>query len=163
MPIFKKSETTPPENYRAKSLLCSISKTIEKLLCNPIVHFFVKNNLFASQQFEFRKKVPALTQLVLWLTTEKKKLKNNGGKRVSLIPGKGSTPLIIQYCWKIYMFTVTKDQSSNIWANSSEIGSIIERLITIRLESYNNTGVPQESFWGTMLFLVYTNDLPRHI
>ena len=52
--LNKKCDYKDPENYRSINLLISLSKVSEKLLCNQMIQFFVKNDLFTSVQFGCR-------------------------------------------------------------------------------------------------------------
>ena len=69
VPVFNKADKASPENYRPVTLICSISKTFEKLSYNRMVDFFEKNELFTSDHFGPRNKDPAFMQLVQRLTT----------------------------------------------------------------------------------------------
>ena len=54
-PIHKKGSVTNVCNYRPISLLCSMSKILEKLIYNRVVLFLKKQNFFYKYQFGFRK------------------------------------------------------------------------------------------------------------
>ena len=54
-PIHKKGSITNVCNYRPISLLCSMSKILEKLIYNRVVLFLKKQNFFYKYQFGFRK------------------------------------------------------------------------------------------------------------
>ena len=54
--ILKKSDKSSLENYRSINSLCSMSKIFEKVLHFCMVRSLVKNKLFASEHFGFRKK-----------------------------------------------------------------------------------------------------------
>ena len=53
--IHKKGSVTNVCNYRPISLLCSMSKILEKLIYNHVVLFLKKQNFFYKYQFGFRK------------------------------------------------------------------------------------------------------------
>ena len=55
VPIHKKGNVTNVSNYRPISLLCSMSKTLEKLVYNRVISFLNKQNFFYKYQFDFRK------------------------------------------------------------------------------------------------------------
>ena len=55
-PNIKKGSVTNVCNYRPISLLCSMSKILEKLIYNCVVLFLKKQNFFYTYQFGFRKK-----------------------------------------------------------------------------------------------------------
>ena len=56
IPIYKKSETTDPSNYRPISLLSIFNKLLEKLVCRRLVNFLDKCGTIYEYQFGFRKK-----------------------------------------------------------------------------------------------------------
>ena len=55
IPIHKKEDPSLLENYGPISILPSISKIFEKIICNQINDYFNLNNLFHSGQYGFRK------------------------------------------------------------------------------------------------------------
>ena len=55
IPIFKKDDPLLIENYRPISILPSISKIFEKVICNQLNDYFDVNKLFHSSQYGFRK------------------------------------------------------------------------------------------------------------
>jgi hypothetical protein len=55
VPLHKKDDTTSLNNYRPVSLLTSISKIFEKIVHTQLYEYFVKNKLFHTGQYGFRK------------------------------------------------------------------------------------------------------------
>ena len=55
IPIQKKCSETNVCNYRRISLLCSMSKILQKLIYNRVVLFLNKQNFFNKYQLGFRK------------------------------------------------------------------------------------------------------------
>ena len=67
IPIHKCGDKTLVTNYRPISLLCTLSKVLERIIYNRIMSFAM--NSFTSHQFSFLPKRSALQQLILF--TEK--------------------------------------------------------------------------------------------
>ena len=55
VPIHKKGNVTNVSNYRPITLLCSMSKILEKLVCNRVISFLNIQNFFCKYQFGFKK------------------------------------------------------------------------------------------------------------
>ena len=53
VPIFKKGDTSFPENYRPISLLPAISKVFEKVVFNQLYEYFISNKLLNNNQYGF--------------------------------------------------------------------------------------------------------------
>ena len=66
-PIFKKGESTDPSNYRPISVLSSISKIFEKVICQQLKSYIHKFKIINSSQFGFqsgKSTIDALNSLV---------------------------------------------------------------------------------------------------
>jgi len=55
IPIYKEGPRTVMSNYRPIALSSPFAKIIEKLMCNRLVEYFNKYNMFYDYQFGFRK------------------------------------------------------------------------------------------------------------
>ena len=55
IPLYKKDDPVFFNNYRLVSLLCSLSKVLEKLMYNRVISFLDDNNILFKYQFGFRK------------------------------------------------------------------------------------------------------------
>ena len=54
IPVFKKGPTDQLTNYRPISLLPSLSKVSERIICNRLLSFFTCMNTIVSTQYGFR-------------------------------------------------------------------------------------------------------------
>lgn len=54
-PLYKKGNKRDPANYRPIALLPVFSKIIEKVIYDKLYSFFERNNLFAAEQYGFRR------------------------------------------------------------------------------------------------------------
>ena len=55
VPIFKARMKDDPTNYRPISILSSVARVFEKIICDQLYHYFNSNNLLGKQQWNFRK------------------------------------------------------------------------------------------------------------
>ena len=65
VPSHKKGNVTNVSNYRPISLLCSMSKILEKLVYNRVISFLNKQNFFYKYQFGFKKNYSTLHAISL--------------------------------------------------------------------------------------------------
>ena len=161
IPIFKKDDIHLLNNYRPISLLPAISKVFEKVVHNQLMNYFLENNLFYDHQYGFREGFStelALTEFV---------------DRISAILDNRQIPFAIfmdlskAFDTLDHSILLTKLRHYGIlnnelnWFSSYltnrsqyvEINGITSELCTIQ------TGVPQGSILGPLLFLIYINDL----
>ena len=67
IPVFKSGDKSSVRNYRPLSLLCSVSKILEKLIYDKIIPFI--STSISSCQFGFRPKHSSTQQLLTFLNT----------------------------------------------------------------------------------------------
>ena len=161
MPLFKKPNIYQLNNFRPISILPCISKILEKCVFNQLYSYFENNKLFYKSQYGFRKShstESACLELVHKLTAQ---LENNETPFCIFIDlSKAFDTLdhsILLQKLKFYGL----DEISINWFKSYlserkqfvEIDGISSDIQTI------NTGVPQGSTLGPLLFIIYMNDL----
>lgn len=64
LPLHKKGERDSVKNYRPISLLSSLGKVFESIICEKLVAFFEENNILPPEQHGFRKGKSVNTQLL---------------------------------------------------------------------------------------------------
>jgi hypothetical protein len=57
IPVYKKGEKDNLSNYRSISLLTTLSKIFEKVICKRLLDHFYTHNILTKSQFGFRKNV----------------------------------------------------------------------------------------------------------
>ena len=65
-PIFKSGDKSLVKNYRPISLLCIVSKVLERLIYNKISKFITDNNILCCHQFGFRQNHSSTQQLLIF-------------------------------------------------------------------------------------------------
>ena len=164
IPVLKKDDTEDCNNYSPISLLPNISKLFEKLIKNRFSKFLEENCLF-SRQFGFRNKHSRNHALIDLTETIRKAIDDNefacrvflDFKKVSDTVNHGILSKKLEPYWvrgpALKWFTsylTGRKQYTNVNNIDSQITDI----------SY---GVPQGSFLGPFLFLIYINELNRAV
>ena len=75
IPVFKSGDKSSVCNYRPISLLCSVSKLLEKLIYDKIIHFVSAS--ISSSQFGFRPNHSTTQQLLIFLNSIQDSLNSN--------------------------------------------------------------------------------------
>lgn len=164
-PIFKKGSRTSAGNYRPVALTCVLCKVMESIIRDKLLVHFESNNLFTVHQHGFTSRKSCLTNLLETFEDWTSALDNGYNidtifldyqKAFDTVPHKRLVCKLKAYGiqgnlldW-IESFLVKRRMRVGVRGQFSDWCSV-------------DSGVPQGSVLGPILFLVYVNDIPEMV
>ena len=161
IPLFKKNDPHIFDNYRPISLLSSISKTFEKVDFNQVYEYFTNNELFYNSQYGFRK-LHSTEYASLELVDRISQYLDNGKLTVTvyLDLSKAFDTInheILLKKLEYYGFTDTPLKWFRSYLHNRQQYVFFNGCCST--PKTLETGVPQGSILGPLLFLIYMNDI----
>ena len=163
LPIYKKNDNTVFDNYRPVSILPSLSKIFEKVIFNQLYKYFNDNHLFFDSQYGFRTKHStelAALELIDIIVT--KMDQNEVPINIYIDLSKAFDTLDHEILIHKLQFYGLKDKSLQLLKDYlTNRQQYVEFNETMSDYCNIETGVPQGSILGPLLFIIYLNDLEK--
>lgn len=170
IPLFKKDDRHKISNYRPVSLLPTISKIFEKIVCNQLVSYLEQFNLFDNIQHGFRKGRSVVTASVSFIESIIDSI-DKGEETVGIF-------MDLSRAFDSVKHTILIDKLKSLGVTSNslnwfesylsnrfqyvEISYITEQKRLFKIASEKQLikfGVPQGSILGPLLFLCYIKNI----
>ena len=161
VPLYKKASKTEPGNYRPVSILCIISKIIERVVYNQINDHLKRNNLLYEFQSGFRTSYSTDTCLVYMTDYIRSKIDCGEYCGMVMIDLQKAFDTVNHGIMLEKLKAMGFNERSLAWVQSylGNRSQVVEIKGTMSTYGEITCGVPQGSILGPLLFSLYVNDM----
>ena len=171
VPLYKSKDNQEPNNYRPISLLLTLSKVLEKIMYQRTYSFLESSNQIYKSQYGFRT-AHSCENAICELVSEIIKGKQDGMHTLAVFLDLSKAFDNLEHdvlMKKLYKYGIKgvayKWFESYLHGRQMRVKCNVDSTDKIEYSDYMKVtyGTPQGSCLGPLIFLIFTNDLHRHL